>query len=117
MKSDLEKQTRLEELAEALNNFYMKIPGGWLIDIQTKNKRLDSFVDEKNKITYRKMFEDVRNALSESGLSQEMCKKLEGYSPLELKIVMQNKETLVPVMYRAYCKLIQKGYDPAILIS
>lgn len=110
------------EEGEMLDNFYMKLPGGWLKSFisESKSKRLtlDSLVNNSNKITYRQIFEDVRKAMLESGLTKIECEQLESMSPLEQKVyIVDNQRRYVPLMIKAYNLLIKKGYRHQDLTS
>lgn len=105
---------------EMLDNFYMKIPGGWLRAFisESKSQRLslDSLVNDSK--TYRQLFQDIRNSMLESGLSPEECKMLESMSPLEQKAyILDNQRRYVPLMTKAYKMLLKKGYRHQDLTS
>lgn len=84
-------------LMEFLNTFYFRMPGGWYVSLK-------EYCPD-----YERLFEDIKNALLESGLSMEECSMLENLGPVEQKkYILLQKNKLAPIMFKAYVRLREK---------
>ncbi len=117
---------KVEAASEFLNNFYFRLPGGWLIDLIKEDKAIssetgeDAILKDSQQKTYWQMFEDTKRAMFGSGLTLKECSKLENLNAREQRDYIFNNEKnrykLVPLMLNAYVLLRSIGYTRQQLI-
>ena|SRR3989344_1576986 len=109
-----------------LNNFYFRLPGGWLMELVSEEMELRENIGEevifsnKQQMTYKQMFNDVRESLLDADLSLEECTKIADLKPREQREYVfeeQNFYRLIPIMLEAYIALRKRGYKKQELIS
>lgn len=109
-----------------LNNFYFRLPGGWLMELVTENSRLKTIIGEdvllpnQKQKTYSQLFDDVRESLLDSELSRDEYFRIASLTPKgqkEYLFSQGNFYRLMPIMLEAYIALRKKGYKREELIS
>lgn len=120
------KTDKAKATAAFLNNFYFRLPGGWLTELVTENSKLKNIIgedvllsDQKQK-TYWQLFEDVKESLLDAELSGNEYLNIARLKPKEQREYVFSQENfyrLMPILLESYVALRKKGYNRQELIS
>lgn len=120
------KKDKAKAVADFLNNFYFRLPGGFFVDLISKAVKAredigeDTILGRKRLREYMKVADNVRESLLESGLSLEESTTIAGLEPVEQKKYLFGQDNfyrLMPIMLEAYIALRKKGYKREELVS
>lgn len=112
--------------ANFLNNFYFRMPGGFLTEFISRAIELrgetgeDSILRLERLREYKQVAEDVRVSLLDSELGLEECTKISSLESQDQKKYLfshDNFYRFMPIMLDAYIALRKKGYKREELVS